>query len=468
MNRSAILFSCVCWVAALGAAGAAPPEATSRPNVVFLLADDLGWGDLGCHGHPYIRTPNLDRLAASGTRFEQFYVSASVCHPSRSCFMTGRFCATGFGDVHPDGGGRINVSLVPGTVPLPRLLKGAGYVTAHVGKWHLNTDGLRDPGRYGLDFMQSHGRTDLGKFRAEMKERNGQDQALARAAIDFMKRHRDRSFYLQLWFTVPHSPVRPSAEELKAYASLRPRLDDFTGFTRAHFATRPDFADQMRAWCAQITGHDRVVGEVLDAIDSLGLTKDTLVFYTSDNGPAPPAPEPGRYVEEKNAMGSAGPWRARKNTYYEGGIRVPAIVRWPGRVPAGRVDKESVWAAADWLPTVCRLAGVDPAAAAPDGWDVSDVWRGAVRPCDRELVWGRNPRVMAIRDGNWKLHEGRNGVELYDLQKDPAERDDLSQQFPEVTKRLRERLAGWREKLVATLKRGEAGVRVGKPDAAGN
>ncbi|MFZ5831424.1 MAG: sulfatase [Planctomycetota bacterium] len=437
--------------------GAAAAEPQPRPNFLFLLADDLGWGDLHCYGHPYIKTPNLDRLAAEGTRFGRFYVCGSVCHPSRATFMTGQFLAHCFGDVHalPDGR-RVNVSMAPGSIPVTRLLREAGYATAHVGKWHLNTDAMQDPAKYGLDVLHSGRRRELGDFSADMKERNGQDQQLARAAIEFMKQHRQGPFYLQLWFTVPHSPVRPSVEELAVYQDLQPSLDDFQGFTREHFATRRGFERQMRAWCAQITGHDRVVGEVLAALEDLGLAENTVVFYSSDNGPAPPARTPDAYQEEVNAMGSAGPFRARKFTYFEGGIRVPAILRWPGRVPAGRVDAESVWAAVDWLPTVCALAGASMCDYRPDGRDVTEVFLGKTRPCDRELVWGLQPERMALRDGDWKLDEFRGEVSLFNLAEDPFEQKNVAAQNAERTARLKRRLADYREQLKQAHARGRA------------
>jgi len=315
LKRLARLVTIVSLTAMLPVSHAA--EAVPRPNFVFLLADDLGWGDLEFHGHPYIKTPNIDRLAAQGTRFENSYVSGSVCHPSRATFMTGQFLPHCFGDVHalPDGR-RVNVSMAPGSVPLTKLLQQSGYKTAHVGKWHLNSDAFIDPGKYGLDFFHSGQRLDLGEFQADMQARNGQDQKLARAAIHFLKTQRDQPFYLQLWFTVPHSPVIPSEEELEVYRDLQPSLDDFQGFTREHFTTRKNFEQQIRAFCAQITGHDQVVDEVLSALEELGLEDNTVVFYSSDNGPPPPARTPESYVEEINGMGSSGPYRARKFTYF--------------------------------------------------------------------------------------------------------------------------------------------------------
>jgi N-acetylgalactosamine-6-sulfatase len=287
-----------------------------------------------------------------------------------------------------------------------------------------------------------------------MGARNGQDQKLARAAIHFMKEHREQPFYLQLWFTVPHSPVIPSTEELEVYQDLEPSLDDFEGFTREHFSSRAGFQKQMRAWCSQITGHDRVVGEVLAALEEIGLTENTIVFYSSDNGPAPPARTPEIYNEEINAMGSAVPFRARKFTYYEGGIRVPAIIRWPRQVLAGRVDRNSVWAAVDWLPTVCSLAGVTLQDYQPDGRDVSGILCGEAVTESRELVWGLKPDRMAIRDGNWKLDEFRDTVSLFDLSNDPYEQTDLASQETNVTKRLQTRLAVYRQRLIEAQARG--------------
>jgi N-acetylgalactosamine-6-sulfatase len=451
--QGVILLTAIVFVTAVSKTPAA--ERRPRPNFLFLLADDLGWGDLGCYGHPYIKTPNIDRLASEGTRFECFYVCGSVCHPSRASFMTGQFLPHCFGDVHnlPDGR-RVNVSMAPGSIPVTHWLQKAGYATAHIGKWHLNTDALHDPAKYGLDIMQSGKRKDMGDFPANMGARNGQDQKLARAAIQFMKEHREQPFYLQLWFTVPHSPVIPSAEELEVYKALEPKLDDFEGFTREHFTTRANFEKQMRAWCAQITGHDRVVGEVLAALEEMGLAGNTVVFYSSDNGPAPPARTPDTYHEEINAMGSAGPYRARKFTYYEGGIRVPAIIRWPGHVRAGRIDKKSIWAAADWLPTVCSLAGVDLEDYQPDGRDVTGMLCDGASIEPRQLVWGLKPDRMAIRDGDWKLDEFRGTISLFDLSNDPYEQKDLAARETEVTERLQTRLSVYRQRLIEAQARG--------------
>jgi N-acetylgalactosamine-6-sulfatase len=243
-------------------------------------------------------------------------------------------------------------------------------------------------------------------------------------------------------------------EELDVYKDLQPSLDDFQGFTREHFATRSNFERQMQAWCAQITGHDKVVGEVLAALEELGLAENTLVFYSSDNGPAPPARTPNAYNEEINAMGSAGQFRARKFTYYEGGIRVPAIVRWPGCVPAGRVGRRSIWAAVDWLPTVCSLAGVKLHDYQPDGRDVTGMLCGEASIESRELVWGLKPDRMAIRDGDWKLDEFRGTASLFDLSNDPYEQTDLASQETEVTERLQTRLAVYRQQLIEAHARG--------------
>ncbi len=432
-------------------------EANRPPNVVFILADDLGWGDLGCYGNPTIRTPNLDRLAHQGTLFTQFYVTAPVCSPSRCGFLTGEYPARHRIHGHyatPDLNARRGMSdwLEPELVTLPRVLKQAGYATAHIGKWHLGGGHgapAPEPSAYGFDFVRSttcHNPTweeqggDDPYFRAKSS------RLFVDEAIRFITEQRDRPFYLQLWSLVPHATLNPTPEQVKPYAALAPGGPGFP-----HLAARQIFN-------ASVTDLDTQVGRLLAKLDELKLAGHTLVIFSSDNGP--------EEIAIKNAghsgVGSPGPFRGRKRSLYEGGVRLPLLARLPGMVPAGRVDNTSVMSGADLLPTVCRLAGVAiPPGYHGDGEDRLDVLRGSAKPRTKPLLWqwrfaiagptlNRSP-MLAIRDGKWKLllNPDRSRVELYDIPADPSELNNLAERHPEIVARLAATALAWQKTLPA-------------------
>jgi arylsulfatase A-like enzyme len=449
-------------------AGAAPGAEAARPNVVFILADDLGWGDLGCYGNRDIRTPNLDRLARQGTLFTHFYVTGSVCSPSRCGFLTGQLPARHKIHGHyaaPELNASRGMSqwLDPGTVTLPRLLKRAGYATAHVGKWHLgggHGQSAPEPSAYGFDFVRAttcenptwhEGGGSDPHFRAKSTA------LFVDEAIKFVETSQDRPFYLQLWTLVPHATLNPTDEQLAPYARLAPGGPGFP-----HKGARPIFY-------ASVTDLDAQVGRLLAKLDELKLADRTLVVFSADNGP--------EEIAIKNAghsgVGSPGPFRGRKRSLYEGGIRTPFLARLPGLVPAGKVDDASVLSGADLLPTVCKLAGVPlPADYAGDGEDRSGVLRGERSPRARPLYWewrfaiagpvlNKSPR-LAVRDGRWKLllNPDRSRVELYDIPADPSELNNLAAAHPEVVDRLAKAAIGWQE----TLPKGPVDPSAGKND----
>ena len=356
---------------------AGPVVHAKGPNVIFILADDMGWGDLNCYGNPRIRTPNLDRLAKMGTLFEQFYSCGPVCSPSRAAFMTGRFPAE-LG-VHsaigaPDANRAKGIAdwLDPELPSFTSLLHGAGYTTAHFGKWHLGTGAKAPkPDAYGIaDHRTWHGVPGTPGWEMTPAEFWPKGDALiADEVIRIIRSSREKPFFINAWSLTPHAPLNPTTEQMEGYA----HLDWKRGIPHRNAQT---------IYFASITELDAQVGRILREIDALGIRSETLLLFSSDNGPECISSTSAGHA----AAGSAGPFRGRKRSLYEGGVRVPFIACWPGRIPAGRIDKTSVLCAADLLPTVCKLAGIE-APANLGGEDVSDILLGQTRPRTKPLMW---------------------------------------------------------------------------------
>jgi N-acetylgalactosamine-6-sulfatase len=450
-----------------------------RTNFIFFFTDDQGWGDLGCYGHPYLKTPNLDRLAKDGTRFEQFYSCASVCSPSRTAFMTGHYPARRHIHRHLSNHAHNKHNkmpdwLDPKATTVTRLVQQAGYRVGHFGKWHLgHIKGAPEPGAYGIDEYRTLAGTGPGW------DRNGNptDTDLAHAsynnctnkdrfwthstdlivdqAVAFLEKNKDQPFYLNLWTLLPHAPNRPTPKQSAEYENLKADPQDFESWMRGYAKDAKNLQQQMKNYCAVMGNIDAAVGRLLAKLDELKLTKNTLVFMTSDNGP-----EDYHIRNVRNSgMGSVGVLRGRKRSLYEGGIRMPCIARWPGVVPAGRVDKTSVLGAVDWLPTVCGIAGLPTPDVKPDGEDISDILRGKSRPRKQPLFWewragvhgnqAYKPPGLAIRDEDWKLfaQPDGGGAELYNIPKDPEEKTNLARQRPDVVRRLLTKLLAWKKTL---------------------
>jgi N-acetylgalactosamine-6-sulfatase len=407
----------------------APAAAADTPNVVMLLADDLGYGDLGCTGHPYAKTPSIDRLAKDGTLFKHFYDSGPTCCPTRTGLMTGRFPATY--QKYPATYG------FSGAPTVSELLKKSGYATGHFGKWHIGDE--TKPGTFGLD--------EIGVLNGR-RDPQGRDAVTANAAIDFIRRHKGKPFYLNVWFHTPHNPVHPPQAYADKFAGVTLNRKDFPNPSQqAHFDEYQkgggNLDEGLRNFLGDVNQLDTHAGRVLAALDEAGLRDTTVVVFTSDNGPAPAV---NRKKLNANQMGSAGPYQGRKHTLYEGGVHQPLIVRWPGKVPAGRVDDTAVLAGVDWLPTVCSLAGIKTEGLKLDGEDVSAAWRGGAFTRSKDLFWKvSNPNATPVmRRGNWKLHlPPRGTAELYDLAKDPGERTNVAAKHPEVLKELTAALRKW-------------------------
>jgi N-acetylgalactosamine-6-sulfatase len=435
---------------------AATPAAAQdkKPNIVFILADDLGYADLKCYGHPYARTPHLDQLAADGTRFTQFYMTGITCCPSRTGLMTGKYPAS-FREYPATAGFGKQVTIT-------ELLKKHGYATGHFGKWHIGSK--QTPGTYGIDTIQS----DSGD-RAAKKRRGerGRDAHIFDDAIRFIEKNKQGPFYVNVWGHISHFPINPPQALVEEFKDVVVKESDFSPYMQEKFAyvkkTGGDVNIGMRRYLADVSSMDASVGRLLKKLDELGLREKTIVVFSSDQGPAPVEP-PGktqklttdaqkqRQLQQWDMMGYAGDLRGGKHGMYEGGVRVPFIIRWPGHVPAGKVNTTSVIGGIDWLPTLGRFAGAPVDTAQLDGEDVSEVWLGKDRERTKPLFWKVNNvrSEIGIRDGRWKFfYPGRkiSGIELYDLSADPRERTNVAAKYPEVVKQLTAKVEKWNAML---------------------
>jgi arylsulfatase A-like enzyme len=411
------------WICTVAAA-----EGATGPNVVFILADDLGINDLGCYGRKDHHTPNLDRLASEGTRFTAAYAACPVCSPTRAALMTGlapaRLHLTTFLPgrtdcpsqklLHP----KINLFLPPETKTIADHLKAHGYATGCFGKWHLGGKGHL-PTDQGFDIFYP------GRASTVPSDTEGGkgEYDLTRQALRFVEANRDRLFFLYLAHNSPHIPYTAEAKLVAKNAG----------------AFEPTYA-------AVIESLDDTVGMMLKKLDEWKLRNNTLVVFTSDNG--------GLHVPElkHRKITHNTPFRAGKGFLYEGGIRVPLIVRWPGKFAAGRVDPTPT-ITTDWLPTLLDLTGAK-VPAGPDGQNMAGVMIEREKARDRVLYWhvphytnqGSRPGG-AVRDGDWKLieHYEDGSVELFNLADDPGERTNLADRERDRAGRLRGDLARWRK-----------------------
>ena len=426
------------------------PARTSAapPNFVIIFADDLGWGDLGCFGHPTIRTPRLDRMAAEGMRFTQFYSAAPVCTPSRAALMTGRLpirngmCSDRRRVLFPNSGGGLPAS----EVTLAEALKARGYATACIGKWHLGHLPQFLPTRNGFDTWfgipysndmdrvasAPKGRAGFWNPRIEywnvplmrnekVIERPADQRTITKRytgqAIEFIREHRDRPFLVYLPHNLPHVPLFRS----KAFAGTSAR------------GLYGDVIEEI----------DAGVGRILDTLKKLKLDDNTLVWFTSDNGP---------WLIFGDHGGSAGLLRDGKGSTWEGGMREPAIAWWPGTISAGSVTQE-LGTTMDIYTTCLELAGADiPRDRPVDGLDLTPVLRGTGPSPRRTVYYYRGTRLMAVRHGPWKAHfitQSAYGRQepvkhdppiLYHLGHDPSEKRDVARDHPKVIETI-ERIA---------------------------
>lgn len=405
---------------------------SESPNILFIFADDWGYGDLGCYGDTELATPNLDHLASQGTKYTQFHVTSGVCSPSRTSVITGHFPARH--RVHGHFAGNIPNARrgMPNwldetlTVYLPRLMQEAGYRTAHFGKWHLGGGGLPhgdttapQPDVYGYDetrVWNGNGPTWKGDQLWPTTRYMDSDslwvQSSSRisvdATIDFIRRNKSKGpVFVNLWLKDPHGPIWPSEEQRAPYQ---------------------DFGPDKEKYYAVITDADYHIGRLMKALKKMGMEENTLVLFSSDNGPSP------------NYVGSTAGLKGRKLTIFQGGVNVPFIVRWPGHVDAGFTDSLSLMSAVDLIPTLCEVAGKElPEDYEPDGESFASIFENKPFQRSKPLYWEwRNGRDvpgqpgrwanLAVRYGDWKLlaDTDRERIELYNIKDDRFELNNLA------------------------------------------
>jgi len=447
----------LCWGTLLASSESASDlSSVEKPNILFIFADDWGWGDLSCHGHPYVKTPNIDRLAEEGTDFTRFTVANGVCSPSRTAVMTGHFPARyningHFAWVQDNERRNMPDWLSPKAPLLPRFLKSAGYAAAHYGKWHLSNNMIPDsplPLEYGYD--------EYGAFNCAGEQMPVHEDV--RLANKFIRKshQQGKPFFVNLWMHESHTPFHT----VPKYRWRFPELDE---------------ADNIYA--SVLSHADDRIGEVLDTLDELGIADNTLVIFSSDNGPARASGPTEVELGYDSATGSGwgigaskgitGGRRGYKACLFEGGIGVPFIARWPGKIKAGVVNDTTCISAVDLLPTFCQIAGVQlPQDYKPDGisrldaligknisaqrskplfWKMSAPWPASKAKPDHWVAY-------AVVHENYKLvsNEDLSYVELYEITKDIYEKNDLKDQNPKIVAKLKEMIESWKATLPQT------------------
>jgi arylsulfatase A-like enzyme len=439
----------------LGVLGLAQPCSAAisqpKPNILFILSDDMGYGDICCYGGRFAPTPNLDRLAREGIRFTQYYSVSPICSPSRVGATTGMFPArwrlTSYLQTRAGNRACEQVDFLDPTAPsLARTLQTAGYATGHFGKWHMGggRDVTNAPPFASYGFDEHAGTWESPQPHPDITATNWiwspQDKVkrwdrtafFVDKTLDFLRRHTNQPCYVNLWPDDVHTPWVPSQERLGLY---------------------PNGPQEERKFRAVLDEYDRQMGRLFAGLKDLGLDERTLIIFASDNGPLP------------SFRGSrSGGFRGSKLSLYEGGVRLPFIVRWPGHAPAGRVDDQTTVAAIDLFPSLCAITGVDlPREVAFDGEDLSAALLGKPRARAKPLFWeyGRNTNTfafpngvdrspnVAVREGDWKLLLNADGSDqqLYNLKTDPRESRNLAKENPDITARLKEEALVWRNSL---------------------
>lgn len=406
---------------ALLVTGAGAAVAVEKPNVIFILADDMGYGELGCYGQELIQTPNIDRMASEGIRFTQAYAGTSVCAPSRCALLTGKHIGHAAiranRRLEPEG----QEPLPAGTFTLARLFKDAGYTTGAFGKWalgYLDTPGA--PDRVGFDDFFGYNCQNLAhsyypdhlwrnRERVELDGKTYSHDLIAAEALKWIRQHGKEPFFLYLPFTIPH------------YNWEVPDL--------GQYADKP-WPQERKIHAAMVSRLDGTVGRILALLKELNIDEKTLVFFTSDNG----ADNPGALELFK----SNGPFRGTKRTMYEGGVRIPMLARWPGTIKPGSVN-ETPWAFYDVLPTLAALID-QTLPGSVDGISVLPALVGGQRMNREFLYWELHEWrfIQGVRMGDWKgIRNGRNlPIELYDLAADPVESRNVAGEHPEVVQAI--------------------------------
>ena len=409
----------------------------SRPNIVFILADDLGWGDLSCYGRPDYRTPNIDRLALQGTKLTDAYSASAVCTPTRCGYITGRYPARSkIGLEEPLIGNNTSVGLEPDQQTIASLLKQSGYNTALFGKWHLGFRPEWGPNAHGFEeffgilagagdyflHQDGFGKPDLYENLTPVERHGYLTDLLTERAVDYVKKPRSTPFFLSLHYTAPHWPWQgPQGGETISPTDkgTEPQIMALGG--------------SLKLYAQMMKSLDDGVGKVMQALRAAGIDRNSLVIFTSDNG--------------GERFSYLWPFSGQKGDLLEGGIRVPAIVRWPGVVPANHVTHQMA-ITMDWTATILANAKADvPVDSALDGIDLLPILKGSRNEFDRTFFW-RIYSQDAVREGKWKFVRNGEARKLFDLSVDEHEQADLSQKHPETLQRLMKEFANWNDQML--------------------
>ncbi|CAZ97604.1 sulfatase-like hydrolase/transferase [Zobellia galactanivorans] len=419
-------------------------EQDTRPNIIFVFADDWGYGDLGVHGSTFCKTPNLDKMAVEGIDFQNFSVVNPVCSPSRVGVMTGQFPARQsvhghFASVESHMQRGMPDWLNPQAPLLPKMLKEAGYATAHFGKWHLSNTHVEDapsPLEYGYD--------EYGAFNLPSKLHQMQADSTLYKTIDFVKRNKEKPFFVNAWIHATHTPHYPKEKYMRQFAHLN---------------------EQQQVYAAVIAEYDARIGELFETLKNLGLDENTLVVFSSDNGPEITGKK--KIIEDNStgpgmgtyySVGETAGLKGEKRSLFAGGVRIPFLVRWPGKTPAGVVDKTTELATVDLLPTFLELAKTTyPENYEPDGVSIVPAIMGKPFERQKPIFWDwRFPNdrpdfwpSAGVQEGNWKLlaNEELGREELYDITSDWAEQKDMSAENPQKVKELMQKFKTFKKSL---------------------
>ena len=431
ITRREFINTTVATTAAMTVGRAIEPAAATRPNILFILADDLGYGDLSCYGRPDYRTPALDGLARQGLKFMSAYAAAPVCTPTRCAFATGRYpqrLEVGLREPLKSRVTEIDIGLPPAHPTVASRLKEAGYDTALVGKWHLGWKPEFGPNRHGYDefFGILSGAADYFTHSEDLWEnltpvaRVGYlTDLLSDRAVQYIQRPHARPFYLSLHYTAPHSPWEGPEDAAIGH-------EDHGDGPMTKGGSLGIYASMMKSM-------DAGIGRVLRALARARLDRTTLIIFTSDNG------------GERYSFNW--PFSFQKMHLWEGGVRVPAIVRWPGIVPEGRsTDQAAI--TMDWTATMLAAGGATADPAYPlDGEDLTPICSGARAAYDRTLFW-RTIERDAARVGKWKYLQESGNEHLFDIVSDPGEKNDVQGDHPEIFTRIRDQFVAWNARML--------------------
>jgi arylsulfatase A len=443
MRRLVTIFTSALLLCATAARAADAP-----PNIVLIMTDDMGWADLTSYGAPDIRTPNIDSLGRDGVRLTDFYSNGVLCSPTRAGLISGRYQQRyGLEIALPNAAAANERGLAANGLTLPQLMKNAGYATALVGKWHLGYLPTQSPNAHGFDYFfglksgfhdyythnAGDGQPDLWENATPITEEGYMTDLITARAVRFIGQNANRPFFIDVAYNAPHWPYQPPDMPSEAPGNARHVMPgDAVTSTRAEYV-------------AMVERVDDGVGLILQALEQQGLADNTVVIFTNDNG--------GEW------LASGGPLFHRKTTVWEGGIRVPALIRWPGHIPAGTVSAQ-VGITMDLTASFLAVAGAEvPAEARLEGINLFPILEGRAPEVERTLFWrstSYNYQQRAVRSGDWKLVVDGGSTFIYNLSEDIGERNDLANSRQDIAQRLRPLLAAWEAEVDAEAQSGAA------------